>query len=342
MALWLFAEAGVDWAVMETGMGGRLDATNVLCPRVCVISNVSLEHQEWLGSTIAKIAREKAGIIKPGTPVVTGASQRAALAEIVRTAREKSAPLLIMGRDFNVRRQKNNSLIYRGPARVRHGLFLPLAGEHQLKNAACALAACEVLQENGAVIPEKAVYEGLACVRWPGRLETVHESPRIILDGAHNMAGMRSLTNYLRRKSDKNKLIAIAGFSDDKPYARMLSMLLPLAKRAVLTRADIGRALVPQKLKAAAASLGRTASAAESVSGAVEKALKWAGRDDTIIVTGSLFVVGEARQYLEGTKKTGPGFSLLGPAPAGEALEVPCTCGRIPKRNASWWRPRAV
>ncbi|MBS3810009.1 MAG: bifunctional folylpolyglutamate synthase/dihydrofolate synthase, partial [Desulfobacterales bacterium] len=181
MALYWFARQGADWAVIETGMGGRLDATNILSPKLCIISNISLEHRYYLGNTIAQVAAEKAGIIKPDTAAITGVHQKSAAEVIQNTADEKGAPLFMRGRDFRVRRkrgaQSDLGFTYLGMDHKWTDMRSSLRGIHQLDNAALVLAACEILSRQGVSLPLDAVKQGLENVSWPGRLEVLETRP---------------------------------------------------------------------------------------------------------------------------------------------------------------------
>ena len=298
MALYAFDKAGVDWAVMETGMGGRLDATNVLSPKLCVITNVSIEHEMYLGSTLAEIAFEKGGIIKPETPVVTGVSQKNAVKVMKDISAERSAPLYRMGSAFSSRKQKDGGFSYYGMDLAWKGLSLKLAGEHQIPNATLALAACEVLIGQGAEISEDHIRQGLLNVKWPGRLEEVAHEPRIILDGAHNLAAMKVLVKHLKETYGKNKLIIVTGFLDDKPYAKMLPMLEELADWLIITKPEINRALDPQVLVDLLPPGPKHVTVVPIVGDAVKRAMDDAKPENIIVIAGSLYVVGEARQAL--------------------------------------------
>ena len=299
MAFHEFARREVDWAVVETGMGGRLDATNVLSPAVSVISNISIEHRSYLGDTLAKIAGEKGGIIKPGTPVVTGASQKACLDVFQKIADENSAELFRRGKDFRVRKNKDDEAFsYFGIDSNWPDLKTNLSGEYQLENASVALAACEMLIRNGAKIELDHVREGMAKTQWPGRLEIVSESPFVILDGAHNLMAARNLAKYISSRFPDRNVTMVLGILDDKPYKSMLKTLLPVCKRAILTRPVISRALEPEILAEYARDLVPETKTVPNVRDAVSYAMDTAGKDEAICVAGSLYVVGEARELL--------------------------------------------
>ena len=299
MALYAFSRHRVDWAVIETGMGGRYDATNVVQPAVSIITNVSLEHRDYLGNTLAKIAREKAGIIKPATPVVTGVKQKQVQTVVQQVARKQSAPLFMLGKDFKVRRHPSGEFSYSGfESNWRH-LQTPLLGRFQAQNAALALAACELLIRNGVSISGASIEQGLANTRWDGRLEIVSRRPMVILDGAHNLMAARNLTRFLAENLTGRRITLVIGILDDKPYRSMLNSLLPLCSRAIITRARTGRALAPEKLEAIAREILSDVCIMPDVASAARHAIETSGPDDVICIAGSLYVVGEAKEAVE-------------------------------------------
>jgi dihydrofolate synthase/folylpolyglutamate synthase len=301
MAFFEFARQKVDWAVIETGMGGRLDATNIIRPRVSIITNISVEHREYLGNTLEQISGEKAGIIKSRRPVITGIRQKKALAVIENKAAEKSAPLFRLGKDFKVRRTVSGTFSYHGIEANWQGLQTGLSGSHQVDNAALVLAACEILNQSGANLSLDHIKAGLIKNRWPGRLEIVSVKPRIILDGAHNFMAARNLARFLSANYDKRKVTMVIGILDDKPYRAMLNCLLPTASQVILTRAKINRAMEPQKLEPIAKKIIPRVTIIPDVKLALEHAIKTASPDDIICVAGSLYVVGEAKEALDGS-----------------------------------------
>ncbi|MDJ0810737.1 MAG: folylpolyglutamate synthase/dihydrofolate synthase family protein [Desulfobacterales bacterium] len=299
MALYAFGQRPVDWAVIETGMGGRLDATNMLSPEACIITNISLEHCDYLGNTISAVAGEKAGIIKENTPLVTGVKQPAAVWVTEAKAAAMKAPCIRQGPDFRTRQQADGHFTYFGVDHKWAGLKTPLLGEHQVSNASLALAAAEVLIQKGVPIDEAHVRKGLMATQWPGRLETVCEKPHIILDGAHNLAAARNLGRYLQNHLKDRNILMVVGILDDKPYSGMLSGMLPPCRRAIITAPKIGRAVPAQTLADTALHHIRSVDVVPHVAQAVEQAVKTAGPQDTIVVAGSLYVVGEAIEALQ-------------------------------------------
>jgi len=299
MALHLFKQHKVDWAVIETGMGGRLDATNILAPELSIITNISLEHKGYLGNTIATITHEKAGIIKPKTPVVTGVRQPSAVAVVTERAARLEAPCFRIGRDFGCRRLPSGAFNYVGLDHRWQHLTTNLLGRHQVDNAGLALAAAEVLMRKGAAIEEVHVRYALDHTSWPGRLETVCEEPLIILDGAHNLMAARNLGRYLEETYPDREIIMVAGILDDKPAEEMLAALLPVCRRAVITAPTIGRAIPAEELAAIAKKFVDTVDAIPTVDRAVARALQLVENGQVIVIAGSLYVVGEAMETLQ-------------------------------------------
>jgi dihydrofolate synthase / folylpolyglutamate synthase len=299
MALDEFGRRQVDWAVIETGMGGRMDATNVLTPEVSIITNISLEHREYLGNTLAEIAFEKAGIIKRRRPVVTGARQASALAVIAQRAREQSAPLFRLGTGFRVRRTGGGRFTYYGINHVWPDMATRLQGGYQTENAALTLAACELLMKKAPRISLANIRDGLLTNRWPGRLELVCETPLVMFDGAHNLAAAKQLARHLDAHFKNREITMVIGILDDKPYQAMLRLLLPRAKRLIVTRAKINRALPPEKIAAVAKTMVRDIRIVPDVGSALRCAMETAAPQSLTLVAGSLYVVGEAKAALE-------------------------------------------
>ena len=279
MAFWLFREMGVHTAVVEVGLGGRLDSTNVVQPAVTVITPVDFDHEAYLGHTIEAIAGEKAGIIKPGVPVVVSRQRPEAAAVIEARAAEVGAPI-VRTTDFEIR-----DLEIDGRGSRFSGIVCPLAGEHQIDNAIAAALALREL-----TIPP----DGIADARWPGRLEHVAPNPDIILDGAHNPAGARALVRYLERFYSHRRLWMIYGAMRDKAVDEVTGVLFPLAAELILTAPESTRALRPEALLELA---GRGHTEPDAAS-ALRYAQSRAHADDVIVITGSLFLVGEARALL--------------------------------------------
>ncbi len=299
MAFHEFGRQQVDWAVIETGMGGRMDATNVLSPSVCVVTNISLEHRTYLGNTISAITGEKAGIIKPGTPVITGVSQKSAKAVIEKVASENAAPLYMKGRDFRVRRGVGDRFSYLGIDHRWSGMQSGLMGGHQVDNAALTLAACEILMRSGVELTRDRVQTGLIHNQWPGRLEVVSKRPYVILDGAHNLMAARRLGRFLKENLAGKKITMVAGILDDKPYKAILKDLLAPCDRLIITRPKIDRSLPCETLATVAKPMISKIDTIPDVGDAVRHAISTTAPDDAVCIAGSLYVVGEAKAALE-------------------------------------------
>jgi dihydrofolate synthase/folylpolyglutamate synthase len=298
MALLEFRRRKVSWAVIETGMGGRLDATNVIHPALSIITNVSVEHSEYLGSSIRQIAAEKAGIIKSGVPVVTGVRQKSAVEVVVAAAAARHAPLYRMGKDFRVRRTSQNTFNFQSPQTKWTGLASSLAGQHQLENTALALAACDVLSPEFPKLTQNCVKKALLNTRWPGRLEKVMDRPLTLLDGAHNLIAARKLAKYLGSYLAGRRITLVIGILDDKPYRAMLEALVPTCHRIIVTQPKIQRALPTEILETAAKELTKEVDVVRDVSQAVAAAIASSAPDDVVCIAGSLYVVGEAKAAL--------------------------------------------
>ena len=299
MALDEFARRKVEWAIVETGMGGRLDATNILAPALSVITNISLEHREYLGNTIGAIAYEKAGIIKPKTPVVTGVRQPTAIAQVEAAAAANRAPLFRLGKDFRVRRHRSGSFTYYGIDATWRQMKTGLVGDHQVQNAALALAACEMLDRLGLSLTPHQIRTGLLQTIWPGRLEVVSTEPFVLLDGAHNLTAASNLARHLRRHLSDRRITLVVGILDDKPYRAMLQALVPVSRKVIVTCPKIGRGLPVDALLPVVLEMNPNVATVADAKQALKQAIAEAGPNDAVVVAGSLYVVGEAKEALE-------------------------------------------
>lgn len=298
MAFYLFSKKKVEFAVIETGMGGRLDATNIIDPVLSIITNISLEHKSYLGSTLAAIAFEKAGIIKPGIPVISAATQKPVIDVIRRIAGEKSAPFHLYRTDFRTRRTREaGRFTYYGLDHQWPDMKTNLLGRHQIDNAALALASAEILMDQAPGLDETAIREGLAATRWAGRLEIVSERPLTLVDGAHNLMSIHTLAAYLKETFSGRTITLVTGILDDKAYTAMFKSLLPLCRRVILTRAKTERSIDPQRLFNAARTLCTDARVIEDIPDAITFAESVSAPDDVICISGSLYVVGEAKAF---------------------------------------------
>ncbi len=304
LAFLYFLEEKADPIILETGMGGRLDATNIVQPVIAVITNISRDHQDYLGRGLLAIAAEKAGIIKEKTPLITYARQPSVLELFRRRCRELEAPLYLGGVDFRTRGASGGRFGYQGLNRVLAGLTLSLRGRHQYRNAAVALAVLELLEQRGWDIGETAIREGLANTRWPGRLEQVAQDRRILLDGAHNPAAALSLAQALKliqKPSRGNgRLFLVMGIMADKDVDAILARLLPLAHLVIFTQPRYFRAAATADLARRSQAYALEVIQVPRVSEAIRRAQALAGPRDRIVITGSLFTVGEAKEYFQG------------------------------------------
>ena len=306
LALRYFAEAGVDVAVVETGMGGRLDATNVINPLVSVITNLGLEHEQFLGYTLEEIAGEKAGIIKPGAPLVTGVTQPQLL-EILQEASRKSQTQMYTLSSVRWQLREagpdGQNFDLATPRRNYSDLSLKLLGDYQLNNAALAVRAVELADEAGLKVGEQAIRQGLAGAVWPGRLQVIRRRPYIVLDGAHNPPAARMLAGNLRKYFRYDKLILVVGILKDKNQAGILEPLVGLANTVILSHPDSPRAAAPQELKLRInPKADQQVLIQQPLAQAIKQAQVMAEAGDLICVTGSLYTVGEALAILN--KKT--------------------------------------
>ncbi len=302
LAMLYFAERRVDWGVFEVGMGGRLDATNVLLPEVAAITSISLDHVQVLGNTLAAIAGEKAGIIKAGVPVVSAPQKPEALAVIAEAATARGAPLTLAGRDWlwHIRGEDPTGQrldLYRPgheAAPEYADLALPLLGAHQAENAAVAVAAIEALRDRGVAIPAEAVREGLATVRWPGRLEILSSSPLVVVDGAHNPYSIGRLLEALDLFGPRRVLLIFGAGQGHNP-GELLTLAAQRAGQVWAVQAHHPKAAPAAELAAVAEAAGCPAAVAATVGQALRAAVALAGPGDLVLATGSLFVVAETR-----------------------------------------------
>lgn len=317
-----FAREAVDVAVVEVGLGGRLDSTNVLTPDVCAITAIQLEHTHILGDTLDKIAREKAGIIKPGIPVLTIPQQKPLILEAIKdVASRVGAPLAVVGQqslEFSSRYETNAKLgshlrISLSTPRVQfEHVAVPLKGEHQAMNCGLALAILDRLKEREVPITERAAASGLAKTPNPGRLEQIYSQPRIVVDGAHNPESIHALMKSLGAHVKYDSLIVIFGCANDKDVAGMLARLGTGADKIIFTRAaDNPRAADPRELhRRFSETPGKMSQVAPSLKEAINIAAKAAQRDDLICITGSFYLAGEAKALLEEKKSRDGGVRL--------------------------------
>ena len=297
MAFLYFAERKVDIAVIEVGMGGRLDATNVITPLSSIITTISKEHEFYLGSTLQQIAQEKAGIIKRNCPVITGVTQPSLIRFLQNKCKHAHCTLYRLGRDFNLTSTSFNTFTYCGISLDVEGIRLGLPGDFQVSNAALALAAVEILRPQSFKIGIKHIVRGLKRVDWPARLEIVKRGPLVILDGAHNPDAMKNLTRSIITDFNFKRLILVLGIMEDKNIKKMLQEIVQTAFLVVLCRPRIDRAASTASLASILNDLNvSNVKAVDDVRIATRLALSYAHKNDLICITGSLFTVGEARR----------------------------------------------
>jgi dihydrofolate synthase/folylpolyglutamate synthase len=315
LAFQYFAENGVEWAVLEVGLGGRLDATNVVHPAVCAITSLSYDHVELLGHTLSLIAFEKAGIIKPGVPVVSAPQEAEAMAVIRRVCADTGARLVVVGEGWRYAGDgadfSGQMLTVTGPngAPSYTDLRIPLLGRHQLDNATTAVAILAQLCDQGVNIPEEALRRGLAAARWPGRFELLNRQPALVVDSAHNENSAQKLRAALAEwfpRPPRRQLALIFGASSDKDIDGMLASFLgpqsvtgyQPADKVIVSKSGHPRSADPAQLADLVRKVNPTCpiSVQTSLDSALTEALAWAGPDDLICITGSIFVVAQARR----------------------------------------------
>ncbi|MBZ5535340.1 MAG: bifunctional folylpolyglutamate synthase/dihydrofolate synthase [Acidobacteriia bacterium] len=302
MAFEYFARAKVEVAVVEVGMGGRLDSTNLITPVVSLITSIDFDHERFLGNTVRAIAREKAGIIKTGVPVVTAARRADALGVIRKVARYRKSPFHHAGsraRISNVKLELDGSRFsLTTPGGRYEEVELHLAGRHQIDNAVLAIRGLEECCRRGLSVSRQDIVTGLRTVRWPGRFERVSARPEIFIDGAHNPAGAIALRRAVESLLGGRKIILIYGAMRDKAIRKVFHELEPIASQVIFTRPAIHRAATPEEIFCQVGETGGPSFLARNLPLALKLAQHLAKPTSTILVTGSLYLVGEARRML--------------------------------------------
>ena len=321
LALSYYAMEEPDIVVMEVGLGGRLDATNVITPILSVITNVSLDHTHVLGSTVKEIAGEKAGIIKNKVPVISASDDVVVDDVIVKVSAEMNAPVYkVLSEDskdpFNTkvgRKAPDRFFFYGNRKIVPEGqlfsfkgfsgeledIFIPLRGDYQIKNAATALAATQILVRSGFKLPEKTIKEGLKNVRWPGRMEVLNNKPLVVIDGAHNPAAVSNLVRGINEHFNYRNMILVMGIMEDKDCMEIMNEIVPHAERLILTRPEMDRSADPNALKEyVEKNFTLKVTVKPQIDKALEFAFKCAKEEDIILVTGSFYTISEAREQL--------------------------------------------
>jgi dihydrofolate synthase/folylpolyglutamate synthase len=285
-----------DIAVIEVGLGGRLDATNVVDPLVTVITDISREHEDYLGVGVESVAGEKAGIIKPGVPLISGATRRAARKVIREAARNAGAPIQRFGLDFAGVRSSGERFTYRSRTMVIEDLTLSLAGGHQTKNAALACAVVEALTTRGFNATEKAFREGVKRTRFPGRFELVGRSPDVVIDGAHTPESMRLLKNAVRNRYPGVRPLLLTGMLREKHWREMARILAPMAGEVICVPPQGDRSLPPDELAVCFQEFGVPTNACPSIEDGFQILLRKADKHDLILAAGSLYMIGPVRR----------------------------------------------
>jgi dihydrofolate synthase / folylpolyglutamate synthase len=316
LAFLYFARQGATAAVVEVGLGGRLDATNVIMPQVSVITSLSYDHTQFLGETLAEIAGEKAGIIKPGVPVISAPQKKEARLVLERVAAERGSPLTQVGEDYLFapleHTLKGQSLLVwhkseqaaidahlkagSKPLADLHRLDMHLLGHHQVENAATAYAALKIAGEKGLSVPEESIRAGFASTRWPARFEILGGDPLVVVDSAHNRDSALKLRLTLDDYFPDRKVTLVFGASEDKDIEGMFSELMPRVQQVIATRSIHPRAMEPELLEGLAHQFGKPAVIAPSIEEALEQAVHSASPGEVVLVTGSIFIAAGARQ----------------------------------------------
>lgn len=301
LAFQYFWEEQVDFLVLEVGLGGAIDSTNVVNPEVSVITNVAMDHMDYLGNSLTEITQVKAGIIKPGRPVITASIDPEVL-EVLTTVSDRQGSSLIninTSAKWQITKfgQGGQTFDFEGWGGTLPHLQITLLGEHQVINAVTALGVISQLREQGWNISNDAVRSGLATAQWPGRLEIVQHQPTVVIDGAHNLAGAEALKEALTKYFTYNKLILVFGMLADKEREKVVAALAPLADSVIITRPNNPRAGQWWQFKEQVEQFVNAVYLEEEVSKAVERALDLAEPEDLICITGSLYMIAEAREW---------------------------------------------
>jgi dihydrofolate synthase/folylpolyglutamate synthase len=313
IALQHFADEGVDVSVVEVGLGGRLDATNVVTPSLCIITSLSYDHMAVLGDTLAKIAQEKAGIIKRGVPLVSAPQEQEALAVLLDTARERDAALTLVGRDVTfgpLSRSLDGQSLRISRPQGDLAVHIPLLGAHQVQNAAIAATALRGLNQRGLSVTDGEIQDGFASVQWPARFQIARREPPVILDSAHNQDSFARLCQALEDYFPGRRAYLVFGASEDKNLPGMFNEIRDKVIRVLITKADHPRALSPAEIVPPAKSAGIAHEVLSPVRAAFQRALELSEKDGSIVLSaGSMFVTAEALAAWQegGMAITGPG-----------------------------------
>jgi dihydrofolate synthase/folylpolyglutamate synthase len=308
IAFLYFERMKTDLSVLEVGMGGRLDSTNIILPEVSVITPVGYDHTDRLGQTLDRIAFEKAGIIKEGVPVISSIQEPDALAVISKTCKEKNSRLYLVGRDILIRNIKvtKRDGIYGTECEIRtwrnnyKNIFLPLVGRHQVENCATAIGSLEILSETGVIkVDNELIINALAKIRCPARIEVISENPLIVVDTAHTVASMKILRESIKENFSFKKLVLVIGLSSDKDIAGVLKEIACISDDLILTRTGNPREAEPEEMAVTAKRFSpNNLMVIEDIDEALKEAKRIAKKDDLICVTGSFFLAGKVKEIL--------------------------------------------
>ena len=300
LAFSYFKKKRAYFQVLEVGLGGRLDATNVAQPEICIITSISLDHTQILGDSLEKIAYEKAGIIKPRSVVVLSPQPEEATSVINEICHKQGADLIQVGKEVTWRKTSSDlshqAFMVEGRKRTYH-LTIPLLGDYQLENAATAVAALEVLASRGFDISAGDIVQGLDQVKWTGRFQILQHSPVVLVDGAHNVASIKKLVENIRAYFNYEEIFLIFGVSCDKDIPGIVRELISLSPQVIVAPASHPRSASPSVIASEFAEMGLEPNIAENIPEALSQALLLASEGDLICVTGSLFIVAEALDY---------------------------------------------
>lgn len=308
LAFLYFQQEKVDPVIVETGLGGRWDATNVIDPLVSVVTTISRDHQQYLGKKLCDIAGEKAGIIKPGRPVVTGRFRKNIRDVFKSTCRKSGSDLYSLGKEIQVRPKPYPYFTYQGIQWSMDGLRCGLAGEHQIQNAGISIATVELLVNAGYRIQEMHVRKGIRTTHWPARFETIMRDPHVIIDGAHNVEACRVLRKTLDLEFPSSRRVMVLGMMQDKDIPGMLNILTEGAYATIVCRPEMNRSADRALFqKFIAFSTRKRVFWIDTVSEAFSKALELASPDDVVCIAGSLFLAGEIRDIITGRNRKNSG-----------------------------------
>ena len=301
MAFLHFDRQETDWNVVEVGMGGRLDSTNLCQGKVCIITPISRDHESSLGTDLSQIAREKAAIIKHPCTVVSGSQEKEVIQVIQDQSQTHKSSLLQLGQDFHVDIQSHSLqgqvFDFNGPEIWYKGLEITLAGRHQSFNAGLAVAACTALADPS--VTEQTIRQGLKSADWSGRMEMCGTNPSLILDGAHNLDSFKKLTAFLSEFFSDKRKIWVLGIMKDKPLAELTASIEDFADHIIATQPKNDRSIPPEQIRKAFTNFTKPIDLANEIPLALDRAYQVAGPEDLIVVTGSLFTIAEAKQVID-------------------------------------------